>query len=66
MDMLLTNVSDEVGSWAAVVAGYAIGEYKSMDMARKFFTVTETVHPIEENVRRFKEIIGVSRRPMMP
>ena len=30
-----------------------------MDMARKFFTVTETVHPIEENVRRFKEIIGV-------
>ena len=60
MDMLLTNVSDEVGSLgAAVVAGYAIGEYKSMDMARKFFTVTETVHPIEENVRRFKEIIGV-------
>ncbi len=58
MDMLLTNVSDEACSLgAAIVAGYGIGLYNTLDMAGRFIKVTDVVHPIRENVEKFRGII---------
>ena len=58
--ILLTDVSDIVGSLgAAVAAGYGVGIYKDMQQARKIMKITKTIDPIPENTARFREILPV-------
>ncbi len=60
MEMATTNLSDEAGSLgAAIVAGYGIGLYPNIGMAKEFMKVTNVVYPIPENVEKYKEIIKV-------
>ncbi|MBQ9942598.1 MAG: xylulokinase [Christensenellaceae bacterium] len=60
MDMVITNLSDEVGAFGAmIVAGHGIGLYPDLDMAEKFMKVEEIIHPIEEHVRYFERLLPV-------
>lgn len=62
MDMKLTNLSDEVGAFGAmIVAAHGIGLYPDLDMAGKFMRITRLVRPIEEHVRYFRRLLPVFR-----
>ena len=44
---------------AAILAGCGVGLYPHQDMCERFSRVVETVHPIPENVRKYREILPV-------
>ena len=60
IDLALTNLPDEATSMgAAILAGCGVGLYPHQDMCERFSRVVETVHPIPENVRKYREILPV-------
>ena len=60
ISMATTDLSEEAGSLgAAIVAGYGIGLYPDIGMARQFMKITKVTHPIPENVEKYKEILPV-------
>ena len=60
IDLALTNLPDEATSMgAAILAGCGVGLYPHQDMCERFSRVVETVYPIQENVRKYREILPV-------
>lgn len=60
IDLALTNLPDEATSMgAAILAGCGVGLYPHQDMCERFSRVVEVVHPIPENVKKYREMLPV-------